>query len=387
MRTSYKGLLFVALLLLAACHDQPSGNISTDVCRFDTVHFVRDFAGARLNHCEQLDEHHYQLRIDPAFTPVNPSAWYAFQVISDTKQSLQITLSASAGFARYAPKASRDGVNWHTLEFEADEADMQFNLQTDGNTLYVAGQPLIVDAHYARWLNRHATQPDIQLLELGVSEQGRAIQALQSLATEQSDDKSWLLLIGRQHPPEVTGAMAFFTFSDQVLSDTSLAQQFRAEYNLLIIPNVNPDGVAAGNWRHNSRGMDLNRDWHALSQAETRAVAAALAERVQSPEELVFALDFHSTNRNVYYTMPDNKDRHNPQLTNDWLTETDRRLPDYNLEAVPGDNPGGGVFKQFIADVYQTHAVTYEVGDNTDPDEIELTAKTAATVLMEQLLW
>ena len=58
-------------------------------------------------------------------------------------------------------------------------------------------------------------------------------------------------MIGRQHPPEVTGAIAMHSFIDTVLADTDLARQFRDRFKLAIVPLMNPDGVAAGHWRHN----------------------------------------------------------------------------------------------------------------------------------------
>lgn len=386
--TSCKKLLGAAgLLVLAACQPQTTETaVETDACRFDNVHFIRDFPGARLNDCIQLDEQHFQLRIDPAFQPVNPSAWYAFQVSSESEQTLNITLTASAGFARYQPKISSDGEQWQALTFQADEADMHFTLAAGPQPQYVAAQPLIVGEHYDDWLAQQQSVPGHEVLSLGDSELGRPLQALQLTSGADSDNKPWLVLVGRQHPPEITGALAFFGFANRLLADDELAQRFRDTFNILMIPNVNPDGVALGHWRHNSNGIDLNRDWHDRTQAETRVVAQALADRIQKPQQLAFALDFHSTNRNVYYSMPEEKGLRNPQLTKTWLTEKARRLPDVVFNEVPGDYPEGGVFKQFIADTYGAHAVTYEVGDNTDPEEIELTATTSAEVLMELLL-
>lgn len=376
----------VLWLALAGC--QPPSDealVAADACRFESVHFMRDFPGARLNDCIQLGERQFQLHIEPAFEPVNPSAWYAFQVHSDTEQTLDITLTASAGFARYQPKISHDGLAWQELAYSADAADMHFSLTAGPQRQTVAAQPLLVGGHYEQWLDQQSRVAGAQLLQLGTSELGRPLMALELRPTLDATTKPWLLLIGRQHPPEVTGAMAFFAFADRVLADDDLAQGFRERFNILMVPNVNPDGVALGHWRHNSNGIDLNRDWHAQSQAETRTVARALAQRLATPQQLAFALDFHSTNRNVYYSMPSDMGLDNPLLTTDWLTEMARRLPDYLIDEVPGNNPGGGVFKQYIADTYGTHAVTYEVGDNTDPEEIAVTARTAAAVLMEML--
>ncbi|WP_395338920.1 hypothetical protein PN836_013075 [Ningiella sp. W23] len=44
------------------------------------------------------------------------------------------------------------------------------------------------------------------------------------------------------------------------------------------------------------------------------------------------------------------------------------------------------MFKQFIADYYGVHAVTYEMGDNTERQLINHVAQTSALLLMEQML-
>ncbi len=44
------------------------------------------------------------------------------------------------------------------------------------------------------------------------------------------------------------------------------------EHNFLILPLLNPDGMALGHWRHNLGSVDLNRDWGIFGQPETTAV-------------------------------------------------------------------------------------------------------------------
>ena len=42
---------------------------------------------------------------------------------------------------------------------------------------------------------------------------------------------------------------------------------------VIVYPLMNPDGVDEGHWRHNTGGIDLNRDWAHYNQPETRQVA------------------------------------------------------------------------------------------------------------------
>ncbi|GAA4010885.1 hypothetical protein GCM10022247_36430 [Allokutzneria multivorans] len=67
---------------------------------------------------------------------------------------------------------------------------------------------------------------------------------------------------------------------------------------VVIVPVQNPEGYATGD-RWNSYGFDLNRDWFALTQPETRAVTAAMAKLPP-----VAALDLHEMEGDSYFAPP-----------------------------------------------------------------------------------
>ena len=101
----------------------------------------------------------------------------------------------------------------------------------------------------------------------------------------------FIVIVGRQHPPEVTGSLNLFPFLATVLGDSSLARQFRARYQLIIYPFLNPDGVALGHWRHNTGGVDLNRDWGPFTQPETRLVRDHVDDILLLSEEQIAAFE------------------------------------------------------------------------------------------------
>jgi predicted deacylase len=76
-------------------------------------------------------------------------------------------------------------------------------------------------------------------------------------------------------------------------------------YQWLIIPDLNPDGVENGHWRHNTGGLDLNRDWGPFTQPETAAAFAAIQAQIADGHAPYLLLDFHATRRDVLYTPPD----------------------------------------------------------------------------------
>lgn len=354
-----------------------------DACQFEGVSFGSDFSAARLNGCEQLEDDRFLLTINPENHPINNSPWYAFKVTSKIKQKIKVSIKFNQGDSRYHPKISNDGFNWNAIPFRVKNKQLTFWLNVDNKPIWLAGQEIITQAHYFSWLKGIENRTDHQLSVLGKSTEGRSIYQLQSTT---QGNKEWVVLLGRMHPPEVTGALALFPFSQELLLNGALSNQFRKRFNVLLIPNLNPDGVEHGHWRHNIKGVDLNRDWKDFKQKETQLVHNKLQEIKKSGGRFVYAIDFHSTSKDIFYTMPADYGLYPAQLTNEWLDTFDQATTDFKVINKPGNNPGKGVFKQYFADSYQVHAITYEMGDNTERKKINSLAKVAATTFMKKLL-
>ena len=354
-------------------------------CQFDDVTFNSDFSGARLDSCEKLAKHQYHIGILPESEPVNPSPWFSFKLHSEHAARVQIKLTFNGNNPRYLPKLSTDGINWQNIAFDTKGQEMWLSVNTDTKPVWISAQEVIDNQEYDIWLAAlQAQRPEILVETLGQSEKGRPIKAL---IKQSAQNKEWLVVIGRQHPPEVTGAMALFAFSESLLLDDTLREPFFNRFNLLLVPDVNPDGVETGNWRHNANGIDLNRDWKNFAQVETRLVRDEMASIVKNGGKIVFAVDFHSTYHDVFYTMPLEHDLAPVPLVTDWLAdleaETKWIFRPINKSA---SSPERGIFKQYIADHYKVHGVTYEVGDNTNRQLIPYVAKQAAKGLVNNLL-
>lgn len=385
MQTFLRTLPWVGWVAAVVLYASPS-SAATATCEFKQVHFNAEFPSARLDACEQLSEREYLLTVAPENKPINPSPWYAFRAESQSDQALELSVivRSAHGKARYTPKASIDKRTWAEIPHTFNDDRVAFALTLQPETpLYIAGQEIIDNRSYTRWLASLVDRfESLELSSIGQSTQNRPLPALIHRA---KDSAAWFVIIGRQHPPEITGALALMHFSETLFAADELAP-LREQYNILLVPNMNPDGVHAGNWRHTTTGLDMNRDWKNRTQPETQALHNFLQERVAAGERIWFALDFHSTYRNVYYTMPSDYVRVNggaleePKLVDDWLTRLAESI-DYGVENKPGHNADSGVFKQYIADEYGVHAVTYEVGDRTDRNEIAVTARAAALAL------
>ncbi|WDE09560.1 M14 family metallopeptidase [Thalassomonas haliotis] len=355
-------------------------------CKFSNVEFDTNFSGGRLAQCQQVSQDTFLLTLSPENTPINDSPWYSFKVIATQPQTVNIVMQVNDGKHRYQPKISRDGKHWQKQSFTLDNRKMRLSLTASSQATWISGQEIISNADYYHWGKNLADHQIVEQKVIGHSVQERPIYSLAATGK----GKEWLVVLGRQHPPELTGALAMFPFTETLLGVSPLALRFRQRFNILVVPNLNPDGVYLGNWRHNANGVDLNRDWKNFQQPEPSAVNDYLTTLVADKQKIAMAVDFHSTHKDIFYSMPHDYGVENPQLVNFWLDALQQAIageyPDFQVIQKPGNNPNRGVFKQYIADKYQVHAITYEMGDDTDRGFIDKLAVKAANTLMTTML-
>ncbi len=359
-------------------------SLSVQACNFDDVTFSANFEAGRLDGCERNTQGEYVLTFLPEDKPINPSPWYYFSAVSSKEKIINVVLTFDGYTPRYLPKISRDKQQWQPIPFDTNELGMSLTLAVSDSPLYVAAQTPIVNEDYDRWLSENAKVYDFSPIVLGHSTQQRPINGF---VLSERENKEWIVFLGRQHPPEVTGAVAMFSFLEAFLAQTAIDTAFLSRFNVLIVPNINPDGVANGHWRHSLGHKDLNRDWQAFSQPETRAVKAYMDKITSQGGKIVMGMDFHSTHHNVFYTIPTDEHIAPKMLVVDWLAELQTKTKGvFKVLDKPGTSPGKGVFKQFLADVYKVHGVTYEVGDNEPDEKTRYVARHAANTLIETLL-
>ncbi|KAA3620014.1 MAG: hypothetical protein DWQ05_04620 [Calditrichaeota bacterium] len=353
------------------------------------ISFSNMFPGARLNMVSQLTDSSFQIEISPENAPINNSAWYAFQVWAKANQMIEITLKYQNGSHRYIPKLSPDGRNWSPIEnnfFSSDTTagTAQLKLQVGPQKLWISAQELITSKIMADWVQKLAHFQFVETKIIGASVENRNIIAVE--ITENPSAQKHILIIGRQHPPEVTGAIALQAFLERITEDDSLSTLFRQNYIVSAVPIVNPDGVDAGQWRHNVHGVDLNRDWVNFNQIETQIVRDYFLQKTkQAQEPVFFTFDFHSTQKDIFYTLKENLATEPPRLMEKWLQIMAERLPEETLDIQPFglESP---VSKTWFYSTFKAPSITYEVGDEDDREYIKTKARIAAEVLMEILV-
>ena len=378
-------LSIVALILmLTSCASVKPSFAPHTPCEAEAFTVMDDFAGARRGHCEVLSGDHVRLTILPEDDGyINDSPWYAFKVVPRTASTATITMQYRGGHHRYPPKISRDGVHWSALgeshfKISNRRRKATIKIATGGEPFWIAGQEIVTPLFYDEWSQKFTATGLANLSVLGYSLSGIPV----SMLNANADDDDVLLLIGRQHPPEVTGAIAFFAFFETLMAETELAARFRQNFNIIAIPLLNPDGVIGGNWRHNLSATDLNQDWGPFNQPETQLAQKLLGRLDASDKNIRVFVDFHSTNRNVFYAPNDDNPTTPPQFTRTWLENAQPRINgyDFGYEENPVDEIG--VSKNYMYKRYGIPSTTYEVGDETDRDAI----RHAAMVFAEELM-
>ena len=95
-------------------------------------------------------------------------------------------------------------------------------------------------------------------------------------------------------------------------------------------------------------------------------------------------LDFHSTNRNVFYTQTDEEDRTMGDFTKRWLEQA-QGLGVYAFEHARRHNSDLPTSKNYFHTRFGIPAITFELGDNTARDDIKSSSQKFADALVAVL--
>ena len=223
----YKLLIPFIFLILFGCrqenkelqglsYDPPSATITTDkeislqhkrIIYFSDskIYTSNEFTGARLNDFYRENDSVYFAYINAENKPINGSPWYAFKLWAEKQQEIYLSLKYSGYSHRYVPKLSSDGINWQAFDTTmiaidtiAKTATFKITIPTD--TLWISAQELITSDYYRKWEDKIAALPFVNKKTIGKSSEGRTLNEL--FVSENEYTKDFVVLIGRQHPPE-----------------------------------------------------------------------------------------------------------------------------------------------------------------------------------------
>ncbi len=394
--------ILLALAFLFACQQekplndhldrQPTPTIELQkkqTYQFGQIYADNEYAGARLSDFKKINDSTFQALMLPENKPVNNSPWFGFRVWSEKETSIQLEIKYDEGFKnRYIPKVSRDGVNWNPLatssyRIDTAQKNITLDLNLSSEKLWISAQENMNTAFINDWIDELLARPNIEEEVVGQSVMGKPIKLLK---INTGKAKQSIILIGRQHPPEVPGGtISLMSFVNTLLSGSDLAKSFNEQFEILLFPLLNPDGVDEGTWRHNANGQDLNRDWVKFSQPETQAVRDWI-KNSKTERAFRFGIDFHTSYSGPYLLTLDTLPHHSVQavVTAEWIRTIEEMTGD-TLDIRPRAQDLPYCYNWMINEL-NTEAVTYEEGDEIDRKLIKQRAENYANTLMGILL-
>ena len=353
------------------------------------VSATNQFPAARLNGFSQLNDSTFQATISPENVPINESPWYAFQIWSKSDKTIYLRLHYTEHEHRYNPKISQDGEQWTALDTSRvtllpDSVDALIKLDLSTKPLWVAAQEIQDHKRVGDWVNQWKGNALVSISTAGKSVQGRSMYYM-NLSKGDFKHKPTVVVISRQHPPEVTGYFAMQAFIEEIILEGG-KNGFLDKYRVMVYPLMNPDGVDLGHFRHNTGGIDMNRDWAKYHQPEVKQVVSHIVKEAKAGNnEVVLGLDFHSTYYDVYYTYDDSVQPKLPGFTKEWLKRIQAALQLDDINEQPS-GLGGPVSKGWFYKQFGAESITYEIGDDTPRDFIKVKGEVSAAAMMNILL-
>ena len=382
-----KILFFIIFFLINPLHAKI---INPDKqCNTSAVQIDFDFPGAGNLTCEIINSKYIKFFINPETDDsINPSPWFAIRK-SKHSEDIKLEFDYKNYQHRYDPKISNDKKIWKKINQTNILRDENgkiiiINFSPSNEKEYISSQELITEDWYNDWFNYLEGLERVKSELIGLSVLKKPITMF---FVEENTNNPYILILGRQHPPEVTGAIAIKSFVNELISKNDLSESFLDNYNIIFVPLMNPDGVENGYWRYNENKKDLNRDWGIFSQPETKSVNNKLINFKDDKKIEVF-IDFHSTYKNIFYISDISESHKLQNFLKNWLNNSkpDLLKIDYDYKIVNSMSPNNGVSKNYIFNTYNIPSVTYEVSDVEDRDKIKKSSSILSKKLMHSLL-
>lgn len=126
---------------------------------------------------------------------------------------------------------------------------------------------------YGRYITLHDISPLLEKRNSGAAVQiiGKSVNSQPLYSYTIGKGKTKVLLWSQMHGNESTATKALFDFFNLLEDGTELSKRLLNQFTFTFVPMLNPDGAQVYT-RENGNGADLNRDFHNLSQPESRAL-------------------------------------------------------------------------------------------------------------------
>ena len=357
------------------------------------LYATNQFDAARLNGFEKINDSVAKVIITPENTPINNSPYYSFKLWSKSEKTYYLKFEYPGKYGhRYIPKIKRGTNDWISadtvLNFKFDYKDALLKIKVSSDTVWVSAQEVVSSLDTKNWYRNIIKGKEyVHEYSAGKSFLKRNLPVL-DIYKNTTKNKPIIVLLTRQHPPELTGYFAFQSFLTTLLNESDLSTSFLEKYRLLVFPIVNPDGVDLGHWRHNAGGIDTNRDWGRYRQPEIKNLTRHIVKATKKAKStVVLGIDFHSTQEDMYYTSDSRDLTAHPDFIENWFIGIENNLTAYNYKPEQDRaNSTQPVSKGWFLNYFKANAITYEIGDETPREFVKAKAEVAANEMMKLLL-
>ncbi len=222
--------------------------------------------------------------------------WFHFVVRAPRHERLELRILDAGsstfpdGWPGYRALGSYDLDTWFRLPTELDGGSLVIQCQPEQEELYLGYFGAYPRDRRAALLERAADSDRARVLSMGESVEGRSLDLV--VVGNDGPGKRRVCIIARQHPGETMSEWFVEGALERLLDeDDPVSRALLGEAVFYIVPNMNPDGSALGNFRTNAAGQDINRAWLAPSLEVSPEVVAVRRMLEQTGVDLF--LDVH----------------------------------------------------------------------------------------------
>lgn len=163
------------------------------------------------------------------------------------------------------PVYSYDQKNWERIrnvKYDSASQTFQFSVQFNSEPVWIAYAHPYPTYRLKSVIDRIKTSEFVRVENIAKTREGRDV-TLVSITDSQvhGDDKINILILALQHAGEDAGGYMAEGLIDFLISDNAEAIVARRNFNYMIIPMMNPDGIYNGTSRYNMNMEDLNNIW------------------------------------------------------------------------------------------------------------------------------
>lgn len=326
------------------------------------MHISQSFDGGNIEVKSLEDPRNIRLRIRrDAHSDFYQWFYFSLSGARGTACKLHIEKAGEAaypnGFRDYRILYSYDREQWRRHETQLADDCLSVDFTPERDLVYFAYfVPYSMERHHD--LIADALQsPRCRLERLGETVDGQSMDLLR-IANQDAKASKNCWIIARQHPGETMAEWWMEGCIEKLLAeDDDLAQRILAEWQVFLVPNMNPDGSRRGHLRCNAVGRNLNREW-AEPSAELSPEVALVKARMQETG-VDFFLDVHGDESLPYCFIA------GTEGLADWTEKDQARLDNYRqrlaslnadfqtAEGYPAKQPGEANLTMASAQVAQ----------------------------------